>query len=128
MFGHKAGRKAPQRHHQLARQSHNGDASDPAAGIERALPEPLGERTVRLVSQPQPSQLDRLLPGARIARLADPLLAIGPSALPWTGRQSKIAGDLAPVAEVLVERLVDQRCCVSVVVIPPSPDIGDQRV
>src|ERR1700746_1131944 len=62
------------------------------------------------MAQPQPGELNRLLSGARIARLADPLLAIGPTALPGSGRQTKIAGDLAPVAEVLVERLVDQRC------------------
>ena len=69
----------------------------------------MGERAVGLMAQPQPSQLDRLLPSAPIARLADPLLAIGSSTLPWTGRQPEIAGDLTPIAEVLVERLVGQR-------------------
>jgi hypothetical protein len=40
--GHKTGcQVTPKRHHQLARQGHNGDAPDARAGIERALPEPL---------------------------------------------------------------------------------------
>ena len=51
--GHKAGcEEAPKRHDQFARQRHNGDALDPFAGIERALPEPLGERAVGLMTQP----------------------------------------------------------------------------
>src|SRR4029077_4078501 len=93
---------------QLARQGHNGDAPGAPAGIERALPEPLAELAVRLMPQPQPGQLDRGAAGARIARLADPLVAIGSAALPWTGRQPEIARDLAPVAEILVEHLLGQ--------------------
>src|SRR5207244_439120 len=97
-FGHQAGREiAPQRHHQLARQGDDGHAPDPAAGVEGALPEPMCERAVRLMPQPQPRELDRLLPGAWIARFADPLFAIGASASPWTGSQPEIAGDLPPV-------------------------------
>src|ERR1017187_10640141 len=94
--GHKTGCEVtPKRHHQLARQGHNGDALGALAGIERALPEPSAELAVRLMPQPQPGQLDRGTAGARIARLADPLVAIGSAALPWTGRQPEIAPDLA---------------------------------
>src|SRR4249920_4170726 len=108
--GHKTGCEvAPKRHHQLARQGHNGNAPDARAGIERALPEPLAELAARLMPQPQPGQFDRGAAGARIARLANPLVAIGSAALPWTGRQPEIARDLAPVVEVLVERLLGQR-------------------
>jgi hypothetical protein len=61
------------------------------------------------MQQPQPSELDRLVASARIARLADALLASGAAALPWTRRQPAIAGDLAPIAEVLVEHFARQR-------------------
>src|SRR5450631_3444176 len=57
---HKTGCEvAPKRHHQLARQGHDGDALDALAGLERALPVPLGELAARLMPQPQPGQLDR---------------------------------------------------------------------
>src|SRR5213083_1259873 len=109
MFGHEPGGEiAPQRHDQLARQGDDGNALDPAAGAGRAGPEPLAERAVRLMQQPQPGELDRLVAGARIARLADPLLALDPAAAPRTGHQSAVAGDLAPIAEVLVEHLVHE--------------------
>src|SRR6266436_2407512 len=102
-LGHKAGCEiAPERHDQLARQGHDGDALDALAGIECASPILLGEFAVRLMSQPQPGHLDRGATGAWVARLADPLVAIDPAALPWTGRQPEIARDLAPIAEVFV--------------------------
>src|SRR5229473_6018442 len=91
-LGHKAGCEiAPERHDQLARQGYNRDALDALAGIECASPILLGEFTVRLMSQPQPGHLDRGATGARVARLADPLVAIDPAALPRTGRQPEIA-------------------------------------
>src|SRR5437660_5137830 len=111
-LGHKAGCEiAPERHDELARQGHNGDALDAFAGIKRAPPIVLGELAVRLMPHPQPGHLDRGATGARVARLADALVAIGPAALPWTGRQPEIARDLTPIAEVLVEHLVGQRRC-----------------
>src|ERR1700738_818526 len=111
-LGHKAGWEiAPERHDALARQGHNGDALDAFAGIERAPPVVLGELAVRLMPHPQPGHLDRGATGARVARLADALVAIDPAALPWTGRQPEIASDLTPIAEVLVEHLVGQRRC-----------------
>ena len=61
--------------------------------------------------QPQPGQFDRGATGARVARLADALLAVDPAAPPRTGRQPEIACDLTPIAEVLVEHLVRQRRC-----------------
>src|SRR5947199_6788159 len=110
MFGNEpSGEIAPQRRDQLARQGDDGDAFDATAPIERALTEPLTERAVRLMSQPQPGQLDRFVACARITGLADPLLMVGRSAAPRTGRQAAIAGDLAPIAEVLIEDLVGQR-------------------
>src|SRR5882762_4933040 len=109
-LGHEAGCEiAPERHDQLARQGHDGDALDALAGIECASPILLGEFAVRLMPQPQPGQFDRGTAGARIARLADPLVAVDPAALPRTGCQPEIAPDFTPIAEVLVERLVGQR-------------------
>jgi len=61
------------------------------------------------MAQPEPGQFDRLVARPPVTGLADALLAIDAAALPGTGRQSAIAGDLAPVAEVLVEQLVHQR-------------------
>src|SRR3984893_8646440 len=102
-------RRLEHRPYQPARHGRKKRAWSALAGIERALPEPSAELAVRLMPQPQPGQLDRGTAGARIARLADPLVAIGSAALPWTGRQPEIARDLAPVAEVLVEHLLGQR-------------------
>src|SRR5215204_5024665 len=103
-FGEEPGGEiAPQRHHQFARQGDDGDAPDAAARAGRAPKELAAERAVRLMSQPQPGELDRLVARARIARLADPLLAVGPSAAPRARREPDVAGDLAPIVEVLVE-------------------------
>src|ERR1051326_7031547 len=50
--------------------------------------DPAAEPALRLMAQPQPGQFDRLGAGARIAGLADALLALDAAAAPWTGRQS----------------------------------------
>src|SRR5215475_1690071 len=70
----------------------------------------LAERAVRLMAEPEPGQFDRLQAGAMITCLADPLLAIDAAALPGTGCQAAIGGDLTAVVEVLVKQLVHQRC------------------
>src|SRR5882672_3001985 len=101
---------APERHHQFARQRHDGDALVALAGIVvGAAAEPSGERTLRLVPQPQPGKFDGGTAGARVACLADTLVAVDPAALPWAGRQPEIACDRTPIAEVLVEHLAGQR-------------------
>jgi hypothetical protein len=77
-FRNQAGReKAPQRHHQLARQGDDGNAFDAFAGVGRAFAVPTGECAVGLVDEPQPGQFDGGVAGTAIAGLADPLLAIG---------------------------------------------------
>ena len=101
------GEVAPQRHDQFAREGDDRDASDPFAGIVRPRAwEPVRERAVRLVPQPEPGHLNRFSGGAGVARLADPLFAVDPPAAPWTGREPEIARDLAPIAEVLVQDLI----------------------
>src|SRR5262249_61127593 len=94
---------------QLACQCDDGDAFGALAGVGGAGAEPAAERAVRLMAKPEPGQFDRLVARPPIAGLADALLAIDAAALPGARRQSAIAGDLAPVAEVLVEQLVHQR-------------------
>jgi len=103
------GEIAPQRHDQLARQGDNSDALGPFAGVGGARGEPPAERAVRLMPPPQPSEFNSLEAGARIACLADPLLAIDAAAAPWAWCQPAIAGDLAPIMEVLVEHLMGKR-------------------
>ena len=46
------GQIAPQRNHQLASQSDDGDALDPLAGIDGAFPEPAAQCAVGLMQQP----------------------------------------------------------------------------
>src|SRR5215831_4080610 len=104
------GEITPQRHNQLARQRDDGDALGAPASIGRTGAEPVAEGAVRLMAEPKPGQFDCLVASTPIACLADALLAVDAATLPGTGRQSAIAGDLAPVAEVLVEQLIHQ-CC-----------------
>jgi hypothetical protein len=78
------GEIAPQGHNQLARQSNDGDAPGALAGIGRAGPEPLAQRAVRLMAEPEPGQFDRLLACQPIACLADALLPRDATAPPGT--------------------------------------------
>lgn len=59
---------APQRDQQLPGHGDNGDA--PRAALQRAdaRAEPCSQRTVRLVAQPQPGELDKHCAGTRIVR------------------------------------------------------------
>src|SRR5438045_9651863 len=80
-LGHKAGCEiARERHDELGRQGHNGDALDAFAGIKRAPPIVLGELAVRLMPHPQPGHLDRGARYTRIAHLSDAFLAADPAA------------------------------------------------
>src|SRR5205823_10691843 len=98
----------PQRHHQLARQRHDGDAADATLLIAHPRPEPAREVAVGLMREPQPADLDGCGPGASVARLTDPLLAPARSAVVRRTRQSEIAAELPSIVEVAVEHLVDQ--------------------
>jgi hypothetical protein len=96
-LGHQAGCDiAPVRHHQLARQGHDGDALEALASVERAMVEPSAERAFRLVPQPQPGQFNRGTASARVARFAGPLDSINPPALPWTGRWVSVVANAGP--------------------------------
>src|SRR6266446_3169731 len=73
---HEAGLEiAPQRDGELAGERDDGDLGDASLAVADALLEPAGERAVRLEAQPEPGELDQDGAGARIAGLADALLA-----------------------------------------------------
>src|SRR5437763_13858524 len=95
---------APERHDELARQGHNGDALDAFAGIKRAPPIVLGELAVRLMPHPQPGHLDRGATGARVARLADALVAIEMAWLRSEEHTSELQSPMYLVYRLLLEK------------------------
>src|SRR5262245_65688241 len=95
------GEIAPQCHDQLACQCDDGDAFGALAGVGGAAAEPAADRDVRLMAKPEPGDFDRLVACPPIAGLADALLAVDAPARPGTRRNSSIAGDLAPAADVI---------------------------
>src|SRR6185312_2986924 len=106
---HHAGREiTPQRHHQLARQRHDGDAAHPSLHVANALTEPAAEIAARLMPQPQPGELDRKLARTPVAGLADALLAAALAAVVRRARKPEIAADLTAIVERAIECLVDQ--------------------
>ena len=64
------------------------------------LLEPMTEQRIRLMSQPQPGQLDHGCPQPRVSRFGDPLFAVGHPTLPWCWRKSGVSANLSPVVKV----------------------------
>ena len=64
------------------------------------LLEPMTEQRSRLMSQPQPGQLDHGCPQPRVSRFGDPLFAVGHPTLPWCWRKSGVSANLSPVVKV----------------------------
>src|SRR5262249_13967229 len=87
----------------LARQCNNSDASDASPGDAGALGEPLAQSAVRLVADPQPSDLDSKPARAGIARLADALINAHRATVVGARRQAKIARHFAAIVEVTIE-------------------------
>src|SRR6478672_5296678 len=100
---------APQRHHQLA--GNRDDADAPNAALQRPDPlhEPRGKGALGRLAHPQPSQLDRQRAGARIAALADPLLAPALSAVIGRAGQAEVTAHLTAIVEGPVEHLAHQK-------------------
>src|SRR5712691_8399292 len=96
------GEIAPQRDEDPAGQGDGGDPSAAATRVGDIVAEPLAQRAVGLMLQPQPRQLDQRVAGARIACLADALVEVDVPALPRAGTESAITGDLAAIGELLV--------------------------
>src|SRR3954471_16776661 len=69
------GHHSPQCDQQLSRQGHDQGLARAAPSICRARPVPLRQRTLLLMKQEAPGQLDHPAPHAGVARLGDPFLA-----------------------------------------------------
>ena len=64
---------APQRDQQFARQRYDPNSTHPLAPGGKAAVEPLTERAVGLVAQPQSADFDQQRPHTPVPRFADPL-------------------------------------------------------
>ncbi|OQM75702.1 hypothetical protein BFN67_17185 [Pseudaminobacter manganicus] len=79
--------------------------SRPALQLTNALAEPGGEFAPGLITQPEPSQLDKRLSRSRIARPADAPVSIHVATLMRHGCQTDIARELLSISERTVENL-----------------------
>src|SRR5262252_9171170 len=84
----------------LSRQCRDHDLADPSTFAGDTLLEPMTEQRIRLMSQPQPGQLDHGCPQPRVSRFGDPLFAVGHPTLPWCRRKSGVSANLSPVVKV----------------------------
>src|SRR5215210_5678693 len=75
------GHHSPQRDQQLSRQRHDQGLARAAAGVSRARPVPLRQRTLLLEQGKAPGQLDHPAADAGVARLGEPFLAPPAAAL-----------------------------------------------
>src|SRR4029077_7164085 len=99
---------APQRHQQLARQRHHGDAADAALGGADTVAVPDAQCAVGLVTQPQPGELHHGGAPLTVAGLADALLARCAPALERARREAQITAELAAIVEFPIEHFADQ--------------------
>jgi hypothetical protein len=72
--------ETPQRDDQLARQRHDRDPPHSTLRLADPGVEPPRQAGRRLIVEPQPRQLDRVMPGPSVAGFTDPLLAAGRAA------------------------------------------------
>ena len=98
----------PERDEQLAGERHDHHSADPSTGPRSALVEPLAERAIRLIAQPEPRHLDELCPDPCWTVAADPLVALRVPARPGGWRHTDPARVFATIAEPAVEDLVRQ--------------------
>src|SRR5882757_3783009 len=97
---HHAGFKiTPERHQQLARQRHDGDAADAAFRGTDTRPEPDAQIAVGLIAQPQPGEFDPGGSSLAVTSLADPLVMRHVSALERARREADITRQLAAIVE-----------------------------
>src|SRR6266852_924688 len=107
--GHHAGLEiSPQRHHQLARHRHDGDASYATLDVAHPLAEPKGQIVVGLMSDPQPGEFDGEFAGAVVASFADALVALAVPAIVRHPDQPEVAAYLAAIVEGAIEHFIDQ--------------------
>src|SRR6266853_5941019 len=102
--GHHAGLEiSPQRHHQLARHRHDGDASYATLDVAHPLAEPKGQIVVGLMSDPQPGEFDGEFAGAVVASFADALVALAVPAIVKHPDQPEVAAYLAAIVEGAID-------------------------
>src|SRR5712664_3649418 len=99
---------APERHHKLAGQRHDGDLADPPLDLADPREEPAAQLAIGLMPQPQPGKLDGDRSRPVVAGFADALLSpAGPTVVRCVG-QSEATADLTSVVEVTIEHLVGE--------------------
>src|SRR5216683_4758309 len=107
--GHHAGLEiSPQRHHQLARHRHDGDASYATLDVADPLAEPAGQFAVGLMAHPQPGEFDGEFAGTMVAGFADALVALAVPAIVGHPDQPEITADLAAIVKAAIEHFIDQ--------------------
>src|SRR6202163_1909228 len=99
---------SPQRHHQLARHRHDGDASYATLDVADPLAEPARQFAAGLMSEPQPGEFDGEFAGTVVAGFADALVAPAVPAIVGHPDQPEITADLAAIVEAAIEHFVDQ--------------------
>src|SRR4051794_5116475 len=106
------GHHSPQRDQQLSRQRHDQGLARAATGVGRARPVPLRQRTLLLMKQEAPGQLDHPAADAGVARLGEPFFAPPAAALVGGAGEACIAGDGSSIAPGPGKNLMDQhvRC------------------
>src|SRR4051812_7883533 len=103
---------APQRDQQLSRQRHDQGLARAATGVGRARPVPLRQRTLLLMKQEAPGQLDHPAADAGVACLGEPFFAPPAAALVGGAGEARIAGDGSSITQGPCKNLMDQhvRC------------------
>src|ERR1700730_11761262 len=91
--------KAPERDCQLAGEPDNADFAAAHSGAGETFLPPGRQRTLRLVTQPGPSQLDERLPGELRPGFADSAIATDIAARIGARRQSDERGQMSPTLE-----------------------------
>src|SRR5262249_40935986 len=91
--------KPPQGNEQLARQSHNPAPAYAAPPMPKALLIPLGQRALRLKTQPAPGNLDGHRADVRVAGFGEALLVSGVATRIGGGRQAAQGADFLPIAK-----------------------------
>src|SRR4051795_5506594 len=99
---------SPERDQELSRQGHDHDLAQAAPRAAQAIVEPARERATGLVAQPHPGEFNERRAQPPVAVLADPLLALCPTAAVGRPGQPGVGAKRAGVAEPAHEGLVDQ--------------------
>src|SRR5215217_4107883 len=101
----------PPRDQQLSCQGHDQGLARAAAGLRRARPIPLRQRTLVLMQQKAPGQLDHPAAHAGVARLGEPFLTPPAPALVRRAGEAGIARHRPSIPQIAPEDLVHEHVC-----------------